>query len=292
MRHHILRKILMFGYLTVAGDLLTEEEYSRYRACYCGLCRSIKEKYGQLARFALTYDMTFLVLFLNALYEPDERSGNEVCAAHPFRSRPWIRTSYTDYAADMTMILAFLKMRDDWKDNGNVAAVSTMGFLNKAWRTAKKEHGELVSGIEEAMQDLAAIEKSGQYLPDEASDCFGNVMAAIFSVRDDRWTPVVRKFAYSLGKYIYILDAVEDLEKDRLYGRYNPFLPMYGKTDNPAMFRSILTVLLSDCLRQYDVLPIVQDSSLLKNILCVGLWSGFVKKYGAEEGPFDVSGSL
>ena len=282
----------MFGYLSVAKDLLSAEDLSAYKSCYCGICRCMKERHGQLSRLTLNYDMTFLALFLDSLYEPEEACGEDICIAHPFQNRPWCRTCFTEYAADMTVALAFLKLKDNWKDDGDITSAAAAGLMSGAWKKLSKQYPEVISEITDSMLELKKIESSGEYLPDEASDCFGRVLAAVFAVCDDRWTETVKKFAFSLGKYIYILDAAIDLDKDRLFGRYNPFRPLYGRTDNPELFCSILKVLLSDCLVAFDALPLVKNASLMKNILCIGLWSGFVKKFGAEKGPFDVSGSV
>ena len=82
----------MFGYLTADLQRLTEEEQSRYKAAYCGLCRALQERHGELARLTLNYDMTFLVLLLQSLYEPEERSGEETCLPHPLEARAWQRS--------------------------------------------------------------------------------------------------------------------------------------------------------------------------------------------------------
>lgn len=75
----------MFGYLVAAPELMTEPQLGRYRAAYCGLCRSLRARHGQISGLTLTYDMTFLVLFLSSLYEPEEtnRGGHMRCA--PFQ---------------------------------------------------------------------------------------------------------------------------------------------------------------------------------------------------------------
>lgn len=96
----------MFGYLAAAPEKLTEEQFARYRAGYCGLCRCLKERNGQLSRLTLNYDMTFLVLLLGSLYEPEERSGESLCLVHPREKRPWFISEATEYAADMNLALA------------------------------------------------------------------------------------------------------------------------------------------------------------------------------------------
>ena len=109
----------MFGYLVAEPGLLTEAEYARYRGCYCGLCRAIKDRWGQLARLSLTYDMSFLCLLFGSLYEPEETAGEGKCLPHPIEARAWWKSEFTDYAADMNVALAYLKCLDDWEDDGN-----------------------------------------------------------------------------------------------------------------------------------------------------------------------------
>ena len=83
----------MFGYLVAAPELMTEPQLGRYRAAYCGLCRSLRARHGQISGLTLTYDMTFLVLFLSSLYEPEEITGEDTCAVHPFKAREWVRNA-------------------------------------------------------------------------------------------------------------------------------------------------------------------------------------------------------
>ena len=97
--------------------------------------------------------------------------------------------------------------------------------------------------------------------------------------------------ADALGRFVYLLDAAMDLDEDVTRGRYNPFRALHGDKDNETRFRDILRMQLGECIYWFDRLPLVQDVSLLKNILCVGLWSAFNQKYCREE-PQDGSGSV
>ena len=58
----------MFGYIECNRSKLSKEEQERYRSVYCGLCRNLKLRYGELERMSLSYDMTFVILFLSSLY--------------------------------------------------------------------------------------------------------------------------------------------------------------------------------------------------------------------------------
>ena len=113
----------MFGYLTADRALLTPEEDARYRGAYCGLCRNLRSRYGQVAGFTLNYDQCFLILLLQSLYEGEETSGDEPCIAHPVKRQAWWQCRFTDYAADMNIALGYLKLLDDWEDDGSLSAL-------------------------------------------------------------------------------------------------------------------------------------------------------------------------
>ena len=106
----------MFGYVIANPDSLTPEELDRYKSCYCGLCRTLKARHGTLSRLTLTYDMTFLVMLLESMYEPEVTVGTERCVAHPVHSHNWSQSAVTDYAADMNILLAYQNCLDDWRD--------------------------------------------------------------------------------------------------------------------------------------------------------------------------------
>ena len=281
----------MFGTLTAQAELLTEEQLRRYRACYCGLCRSLASRHGQLGRLTLNYDMCFLVLLLDSLYEPETRQGDDRCLAHPRSARPWQRSEFSDYAADMTVALAYGKRRDDWKDDGDLIALAESAALRRAYRKVQKLWPRQCAAIEQGLRALSVQENSREADPDAAAACFGALMGELFLCREDRWSGTLRALGDSLGRFVYIMDACLDLDKDASLDRFNPLRRCYG-LDNAARFRDILKMLLADAVRAFDALPLVQDAGLMQNILCAGLWAAFDKKYGSEEGTAHGSGSL
>ena len=282
----------MFGYLMANVPDLTEEQYRRYRGSYCGLCRCLQERYGQAARLTLNYDMTFLILLLGSLYEPEEREGEETCLIHPREPHPWRRDKFTEYAADMNMALAYQKCMDDWRDDGNPAALARAGALRGAWNRAQELWPRQCGAIRENLEELDRLERENREDPDGAAACFGRLMGEIFCFREDRWSQTLRAFGFSLGQFIYLVDACVDLDKDTLFNRYNPFRRYYGLTDNGPRFRAFLKPVLSDCLIAFDRLPMVRDMGILQNVLCSGLWAQFDKKYSEKGEPEGGSGSL
>ena len=77
----------MFGYLVANLEDASDQEKARYRAAYCGLCRTLGGRCGQRCRLALTYDMAFLVLLHGSLYEPKKpRTRHVACCIRSRRT--------------------------------------------------------------------------------------------------------------------------------------------------------------------------------------------------------------
>ena len=281
----------MFGYLIAASNVLEEPELRRYKAVYCGLCRSLKRCFGQSARLTLNYDMTFLVLLLSSLYEPKEESGESGCMRHPLKSERFVMSEASDYAANMNIALAYLKCLDDWKDDKSLIALAEAKTLRAGYDAVKGRFPRQCEAIEKALDELSSIESEGREDPDAAAACFGAMMREVFVWREDRWSGTLRHMGDALGRFLYLLDAAMDLDEDVRRGRYNPFAGLAGREENGERFRDILRMQLGECVCWYDRLPLVADAGLMKNILCVGLWSAFNQKYNGE-GSENGSGSV
>lgn len=262
----------MFGYVRPDLATLTDEEKTRYRSFYCGLCRALGDRHGQLSRLTLTFDLTFLTIFLGSLYEPQERSGQSRCLPHPAKKHLWRTTSVTDYAADMTIALTYHKCLDDWQDDHNLPAKAMATLLKKHYSQVKARWPRQCAAIEAAMEEQSAIESRRDETPDAAPACFGRLMSALFVMEEDFWAPALSAFGDSLGRCIYMLDATCDAEKDEKSGSYNPVLLM-GKT--PEEMRETLEMLLGSASVAFERLPLVQDEKILRNILYSGLWQGY-----------------
>ena len=262
----------MFGYVRPNLVDMTAEEQARYRAHYCGLCHAIGARHGQLARMALTFDLTYLTVFLGSLYEPEETSGEGKCVPHPVKPHAWTRSKITDYAADMTIALTYHKLLDDWQDDRNLVAKGASAWLKKAYAKVSAAYPRQCEVIERTLRDLAEVEKRRDPSPDAAAKCFGELMAELFVMDEDYWAHALRAFGYSLGRYIYLLDATCDYDKDVKSGSYNPVILMEKK---PEDMRDTLELLLGDASAAFEKLPLIQDEGILRNILYSGVWQGY-----------------
>ncbi|MDD2555231.1 MAG: DUF5685 family protein [Syntrophaceticus sp.] len=258
----------MFGYVIANIEKLTDEEKQHYRAFYCGLCRSLKEQHGTLSRLTLNYDMTFLVLFLSALYKTDSKVETERCILHPFKPRQYIQNEITDYAADMNIVLAYYNCLDDWTDDRKRLSLMAAKLLEQEFKKVVLKYPNKCSAISDSLNELSSIEKAEELNPDLPANCFGQLMGEVFIWREDEYTEDLQAFGRTLGRFIYIMDACLDLKADIKHERYNPLVTLSSEN-----FKPILNLLMADCTEKYKQLPIDQDQNLIDNILYSGIWT-------------------
>ena len=223
----------MFGYVTANWKELNKEQRQRYGAVYCGICRCIREQSSNLSRLGLSYDMAFLALLLMSLYEPEEVSGDHACILHPIKKRPWVESEFVRYGADMNVALAYYNFADDWQDDQKLSAKAMMGILGKELPRIEAEYPRQCAAIRDCISRLNALEKEGCPNPDEPAGAFGELMGEILTYREDLWAPHLRQMGMALGRFIYLLDAAVDYDKDKRKGKYNPYLAMGTGKDWP-----------------------------------------------------------
>ncbi|MCI6956154.1 MAG: DUF5685 family protein [Clostridiales bacterium] len=271
----------MFGYVTANYGELTREQAERYGSVYCGICREIRLRSSQTAGLALSNDMAFLAMLLMSLYEPQEQEGKNICLLHPIRRRAWLDNEYIRYAADMNVALAYYNALDDWEDDGKQTARIMAGTLEKHCPRIGESYPRQMEAIRDCLQRLAALEKENCPNPDEPAAAFGALMAELLVYREDLWASGLRKMGNALGRFIYLMDASVDYDRDRRRGKYNPFLAM-GTGKHPEKWQEYLVMTMGRCTDAYERLPLVQDKGILDNILYSGVW--IHQKSGKKEG--------
>ena len=272
----------MFGYVTANLRELDKEQQHRYSAVYCGICRRIREQSGQLSRLGLSYDMAFLALLLMSLYEPEEDGGKNSCLIHPITRRDWLDNDYVRYAADMNVALAYYNCLDDWQDDGKKSAKWMADAYEKHLPDIESRWPRQCKAIKDGIEALSALEKANCSNPDEPAGAFGDLMGELLVVREDLWAETLRKMGNALGRFIYLLDAELDYDKDKRKGKYNPFLAK-GEEKDWAKWEDYLVLTMGRCTAEFEKLPLVQDKPLLDNILYSGVWVNYRRQRKEEE---------
>ena len=277
----------MFGYVLVNKPELKIKDFEKYRSYYCGLCHALGDRHGTGGRLTLNYDMTFLIMILTDLYETEETVTYGRCPVHPTKKHCSRRSSVTDYCADMCVLLAYYKCKDDWDDEKKLKAHVGMSSLKKRAEKVGRKYPEKAASIAKKMNMLSIVESAENLPIDKVAKVFGEIMAEVFCYKDDMWKDDLYKVGFYLGKYIYLLDAYEDIELDIKTGDYNPFKELY-RTSSPEDFNdrvlNLLLLMIGECTDAFERLPLVENVESLSNILYTGVWVRYGKAKSAKIG--------
>jgi len=264
----------VFGYVNVNWKELSQAQKDRYGSVYCGICRRIREQSSQISRLSLSYDMAFLSLLLMSLYEPEESSGPNACMLHPVKKRPWVDNEFIRYSADMNVALAYYNCMDDWQDDGKYSAKLLADHLKKPYSRIETEYPRQCEAIRSCISELSRLEKENCPNPDELANCFGRLMGELLCWQEDLWAPYLRQMGMALGRFIYLLDAAVDYDRDRKNHKYNPYLAMGSEKDWDT-WTEYLVLSMAKCTEAFERLPLVQDKDILDNILYSGVWVNY-----------------
>lgn len=268
----------MFGYVKPYNPELRVRELEEYKAVYCGLCKQLGRSFGVFARFTLSYDFAFLAMLKTALdREICPETERCACIAHPFCKRIRVRENAAmQMAARAAMISVYYKLLDDREDEGffrRIGAALLLPFAKRARRKALA-FADGAAADEAAAKMSAAqaqFEAEKCQIPDAAAEPTANFLAAVLKncAATAEQAAVLERFGYLLGRYVYLCDALDDLEDDRRRGRYNPFLYAGGEAAIAAKNALFLTTAeLSD---DFDLLELHRYEGILENIIRIGL---------------------
>ena len=265
----------MFGYVVINEQELKVREVGLYRSYYCGFCRELKRKYGFPGQMTLSYDMTFLIMVLSDLYDAKDTVAKTRCIAHPLGEHQTRINLYTEYAADMNLILSYYACLDDWSDEKKLHKLMLARLLQRRSQEAGINYGHKAAVIKDRLDKLHAAEKSDSSDIDQVAGYFGDIMAELFAIYEDEWEEPLRHMGFYLGKFVYIMDAYDDLEKDQKSGSFNPLKKMADRPDFDDCCQQILTMMISRCCEAFELLPCVENLPILRNILYSGVWTRY-----------------
>ena len=264
----------MFGYVKAYKDEMRVKEYDAFRAYYCGLCKTLKKEYGFSARLGLNYDSVFLALLLSSVTQIPLTCTAQRCIVSPFKKKPIADTNpCLSYSAGVMVILALLKLEDDVRDEKSVKSLFCLLALWRARRRVLKQYKPLYVQCKEQIKALSRLEQERCSSTDALADTFATMMQHVFTpdfIDDQNTRRILGHIGYLLGRFIYILDAYEDIEQDKKKHCFNVFLAQQTPPDKEAL-RNLLTLTLSSVASSYELLNVTLNKPILDNILYLGL---------------------
>ncbi len=269
----------MFGYIQPLKCELKMKEYDYYRAAYCGLCNSLRTRCGFIARFIVNYDFVFLALLLSYAENPEEVVSKKRCIVCP-KGRMCIQSAIYDKAAEISVILTYLKFCDDIEDNSFAksffkARVPSF-ILRGAYKKARKALPAYSDKVSELYKQLCVLEAERCPSIDETADKFG-LMLASAADGDDAASRILKELFYHIGRFVYIIDALDDYAKDMKKGEYNPIASRFeiASVVLPEDVKQKVFTTLEDSrqavLRALDLLDSNEREGIIRNIVELGI---------------------
>lgn len=259
----------MFGYIVLSSNA-EKDEKKTYRSFYCGLCHTLKEKYGKDGMMCLSYDMTFLTLLLSDLDGEKVTEGEERCPVHPLKAHRYFTTPIMDYTSSMQILLSYYSLIDSIHDEGK--GRDREKKLRPYVEEIEKKYPRQAEAVRKNLAVITEYEKTEKKNPEFLALTFGNLLGEIF-VYDE--TSFFRNDLFllgcSLGKFIYLLDGWDDRKKDRKKGNYNPF----EENVTADEVKSMLLDAASGAGESAGRLPLDEYNTIIDNILYSGMWTKF-----------------
>lgn len=275
----------MFGYIMPEKPELKIKEFEMFRGYYCGLCKSMGKRIGTLSRLALNYDSVFLGLLLSSVHNEVPVLKKEGCFANPLKKKWIVKDSiYIDYAADINTLLTYYKLKDNIRDEGGlVPRLARLAFHN-GYKSTVARNGKLEEIIAGSIASQLKLEEQNCASMDEAAEPFADMLRKLLEAgymgEDGSKARILGWIGYNLGKWVYLIDAYDDIEKDILEKSYNPLLSQYKynggevkafKTSIAEAVRSNLLQALSQATGSVELLPL-NNKGIIDNIIYEGLY--------------------
>ncbi len=267
----------MFGYVRINKMELKMKEYYKYRGYYCGLCKYLKENFGEISRLSLNYDVTFLIILLSSIYKSEDSITKERCIVKPMSKNLRIVNEITEYGANMNIILTHNKLKDNIDDDKRIKDHVFYYIHGKVYKKTDSTYKQKSEYIQNKLKELHVLEKNNTMSIDKTSNIFGDIMREVFSYKEDEYTHILGNIGFNIGKYIYILDAYEDLDEDLKKGRYNPFINYKeNKEELKNKVENLILIILSFIEEDINKLELSENRGIVENIIYSGMYLRFI----------------
>ena len=270
----------MFGFIRPVKSELKVKEADRFQQVYCGLCHAIRARYGRFYTMFLSYDMTFYALVVGSGETAKEQTERRRCDAHPVTKR--VCAAPDDalaLAADASVLLSYHKFRDnltDEKGAKRLLAAVLCRLGRRGYEKARARLPEADRDIRAALDELHALENENCASMDRAADASARMTAAVVPHTGDARERVLRQMFYHAGRWLYLLDAAQDVPEDMKTGAYNPLVQRYALktpdiTDIKQPLERTLERSLADVCTAFDLLDAQRDAEIIRNIIFLGM---------------------
>ena len=268
----------MFGYVRTDTPNLYVKDQALYQAMYCGVCKGIGAVCGHAARIGLSYDVTFLSVLLHNIAGVDVEVKKSHCLTHCIRVKQMAEVDeLTRALGAFNTELVYYKCIDDIADGDKGGAKKLL--FTKGHKRVQKKYPAIYQLTRRNMEKQQAIEKEGVCSVDRAADATATMLAELSAeLLKEKATEDTYALFYHLGKWIYMIDALDDYDKDKKKGAYNPFLMEYGEESRCSLLSNrgkdvafFFQTTFCEIAERLRNIPMAFNRDLIDNVLLRGL---------------------
>lgn len=254
----------MFGYIRPFTPRLLVCEYENYKAVYCGVCRDLR-KYAPMLRLSLSYDFVFAALFRMCATGENEAIKPFRCAVNPIKKRPLCQNEATKFSAAAAVVMSYYKLCDDIADGKRLRAL-LKPFFKAPLKRVGRDYPGLRAIVAEGFENQLRVEKEAGAGIDMAADPTATALGKLLESCEQNpgRKRAVYEFGYMLGRWVYLIDAADDFEKDRKKGGFNPFIAC------PERRIGALNLCLTEVSSRFDKLSSQYHHPIIDNIIELG----------------------
>lgn len=264
----------IFGYVRPLRGELRCKDLDLYRATYCGLCRTLRRQCGVVAPMILNYDFTFLAVLL-APAAGETVTCRYRCHVVPTRRCMCEQSPALERSADASVILAYWQTLDRLRDEKGAARLGAWAvkqLLGRAYAGAIRRRPAFGKTVQERLDELHRLEQENCPSLDRPADAFANLLVAAAPEREQAGEQrAMEQLLYHLGRWIYLVDARDDLEEDRRSGNYNPIILRWGDAPADSELEATLNRSVAMMRSAADLLDFGRQTELIENVLNYGL---------------------
>lgn len=270
----------MFGYVKAYKPELRIKEYEMYKSIYCSVCKQIGKRYGFITRFLLSYDFTFFMLLYLSLREDCITVKKGRCVYNPLKKCSYVNNELPSMPLAASQIMLYYKLIDNFEDEGLLKS-SLSRFLmlcaKKGYKKAAKEFPAVENIFKNYFEEQKKIEQNNVQCIDKAADPTAKMLSSLFSLCAlNGKTEALERMGYCMGRWLYIMDAVDDLPSNIKSGKYNPLTDEAKAAKDINLFlkqkiEGTLNFCATEAAAAFELVDIHRFKNILGNIIYLGL---------------------
>ena len=276
----------MFGYIKPYKPELKIKDFEIYKGVYCGLCKKLAKSYGPFARMTLSYDFTFLAMIKLAVADECKGFTKQACVYNPLRKKLCLNPcDDMTFVSTLAMIMLYYKIKDNCIDSKGIKKIGSYSLkllFTPSYKKAAKLEPYMNEQIGKAMSEQDMLEKENCDSIDKAADPTARALGTIFESLSESETQkmVLSRLGFLIGRWVYLIDALDDLESDVKKSNYNPFSCKFSLSKDSAKEQiasakeyaiGAINLTAGELSNTYELLDIKRYKDILDNIIYLGL---------------------